>query len=140
MSIDIFWTLGKIIVFTVVYILGRLKYSCGWLLPLFFASIQDHFYYKRAIKKAATHSALQLDEKDTLLSRLDEIPAWVLFPDYERSEWINKIVGHLWPRINNIVLENFKSFETTLQQNPILRSFTFKKVNLGKVVSMRLIQ
>ena len=76
-----------------------------------------------------------MDEKDAIYSRLDEIPAWVLFPDYERCEWFNKIFNQLWPRINNIVLKSVKDFEPILQQNPILRNFAIKKVDFGKIVS-----
>lgn len=136
MKMDIFWSFSKIAVFTAVYVIGRLNFAFGWLLPLFFASIQDHFYYKRTLRKAVTHTALKLNEKDTLLARLDEIPAWVLFPDFERSEWINKIVTQLWPRINDILLKSLRDFEPILQQNKILRTFEFKKVNLGKIVSI----
>lgn len=135
MNIDIFWTFGKILVFTIVYILGRLDYSVLWIVPLFFTSIQDHIRQNRAVKKAATHAALRMDEQDAIYSRLDEIPAWVLFPDYERCEWINKIISQLWPRINNIVLKTLKDLEPVLQQNKILRNFTIKKIDFGKVVS-----
>ena len=136
MNIDIFWTCGKILIFTLVYILGRLNYSFAWIVPLFFTSIQDHIRNKRAVNKAATHAALKMNEQDAIYSRLDEIPAWVLFPDYERCEWINKIINQLWPRINNIVLKSLKDLEPVLQQNQILRNFTIKKVDFGKVVSM----
>lgn len=139
MGNDLFWTCSKILVYTIVYILGRLNYSFAWIVPLFFTSIQDHIRNKRAVNKAATHAALKMDDKDGIYSRLDEIPAWVLFPDYERCEWINKIINQLWPRINNIVLKSLKDLEPVLQQNPILRNFTIKKVDFGKIVSKLLI-
>ncbi|XP_070496220.1 extended synaptotagmin-2-like [Chironomus tepperi] len=116
-----------------VYILGRLNYSFAWIVPLFLTSIHDHIRNKRAVNKAATHRALKMNEQDAIYSRLDEIPAWVLFPDYERCEWINTIVNQLWPRINNIVLKSLKDLEPVLQQNHILRNFTIKKVDFGKI-------
>lgn len=41
----------------------------------------------REIKKAAA----LIDEKDALEYRIDDLPSWVLFPDVDRAEWLNKV-------------------------------------------------
>lgn len=39
------------------------------------------------LKKAAA----MIDEKDALKYRIDDLPSWVLFPDVDRAEWLNKV-------------------------------------------------
>lgn len=46
-------------------------------------------YKNRQLKKAAA----QIDEKDALKYRIDDLPSWVVFPDVDRAEWLNKVSG-----------------------------------------------
>lgn len=135
MNADILSTFSKILVFTAVYVFGRLNFSIGCLVPLFYVAVQDHFLIQRRIRKAATHAALGLSERDTLVQRLDDIPTWVIFPDYERVEWLNKILKKMWPHVDKIVVEKMLELEPVLQQNPMLQSLIFGKISLGKLVS-----
>jgi Ca2+-dependent lipid-binding protein len=138
MNTEYVWLLGKILLYTVSFYLGRLNFSLAWLMPFIYSTIQDHFNQKRRVQKAATQAALRLDERDIILSRLDDIPAWVLFPDFERVEWINKIVRRLWPTVNYFVSNMVTELEPMLHQHNLLRTFKFVKIDLGQIVSLEL--
>ena len=42
--------------------------------------------------------------KEKILGRIQDLPNWVFFPDYERSEWINEILHQLWPSLEGFVI------------------------------------
>lgn len=44
-----------------------------------------------AKKHALKTAAAMIDEKDALEYRIDDLPSWVLFPDVDRAEWLNKV-------------------------------------------------
>lgn len=33
------------------------------------------------------------------MAQLQDLPAWVQFPDTERVEWLNKVIHQLWPYV-----------------------------------------
>ena len=42
--------------------------------------------------------------KEQILARIQDLPNWVLFPDFERSEWFNQILSQLWPSLEGLIL------------------------------------
>lgn len=133
---DIFWILTKFAVYSFIYVFGRFYYDISWFIPLFFTALRDYAKRKRELQMAATQCALKMQDRDAVLGRLgrlDEIPAWVLFPDLERAEWLNLIIKRFWPNLNEILVMHVKNFEEKLQG--ILTSFKFTKIELGNVVS-----
>lgn len=75
-----------------------------------------------------------MTDRQAVLGRLDEVPAWVLFPDYERMEWFNEIVRRVWPVFNEILEEHVRKFEEKLRDSSGLSTFKFTTINLGKSV------
>jgi Ca2+-dependent lipid-binding protein len=134
MDEEMFGIVYKFLVFTFVYFIGRWNFSINWLFPIFITTVQDYFNRKRNVKKNSTRTALQLCESDRVLSRLDDVPAWVLFPDFEKAEWMNQMLKQLWPKINRFVERTVRNFQPLLQQQKILQSFRFIKIDLGNVV------
>lgn len=70
------------------------------------------------------------------MTSFDEVPAWVMFPDVERAEWINKIVRHLWPDLKDLVEQQLKDFEPKIQRIDYLSGFKFSKIDFGTIVSV----
>ncbi|KAG5667149.1 hypothetical protein PVAND_015146 [Polypedilum vanderplanki] len=103
------------------------------LFPFFLSSIKEHFSQMRYFQRAVTQATMRMDERDIILSRLDEIPTWVLFPDYERVQWLNKIIKHFWPTVNYFVVNLVKDIEPILHQQNMLRTFKFQKIDLGQI-------
>jgi hypothetical protein len=42
--------------------------------------------------------------KEKILARIQDLPNWVLFPDFERSEWFNQILDQLWPSLEGFII------------------------------------
>jgi Ca2+-dependent lipid-binding protein len=131
-ELQLLWTFGKILSLTFIYLLGRFQFSFTWLLPIFYKSIRDFLYKKD--EKNDTQVALWLDEKKVLLNKLEDIPSWVLFPDFERAEWLNEILKQFWPKINHVVLQIVKELEPKLQRIELMKNFKFDKIHFGKIV------
>ncbi|KAK4835230.1 hypothetical protein QYF36_007117 [Acer negundo] len=64
-----------------------------------------------------------LEEFDTtvLHELLPEIPIWVKDPDYERVDWLNKMVFYMWPYLDKAI-----SREIRRQAEPILAEYSEK--------------
>ena len=43
--------------------------------------------------------------KEKILARIQDLPNWVYFPDYDRSEWINRILNQLWPSLEEMIIK-----------------------------------
>ncbi|KAA3464652.1 synaptotagmin-3-like isoform X1 [Gossypium australe] len=69
----------------------------GLLLGFYF------FIYSKPkiVQEPITRRVSQLDNT-ALLNLLHDIPLWVKCPDYERVDWLNKIIADMWPYLNKI--------------------------------------
>ena len=50
--------------------------------------------------------------KEQILARIQDLPNWVLFPDFERSEWFNQILSQLWPSLEGLILSKVSNFDS----------------------------
>lgn len=138
---DVFWILTKFAVYSFIYALGHFYFDISWFIPLFFTTLRDYAKRKHELRKTATQCALRRENRDAVLSRLerlDEIPAWVIFPDQERAEWLNTLLRQFWPNLNEIVVMRVRKFEEQLKKSPLLSTFKFTKIELGNAVSLKL--
>jgi Ca2+-dependent lipid-binding protein len=118
--------LGRVVVIGFVYIMGRYDFSFGWLMPLLFSTFQRNLLQPSRTEK--------LTDRPAVVS-LQEVPAWAIFPDVERTEWVNMIVSHFWPKIDHVLARLLKAkLQPKLQMIPLLRSFKFTTLNLGSNV------
>ncbi|XP_030054597.1 extended synaptotagmin-2 isoform X2 [Microcaecilia unicolor] len=118
-----------------VYLLGYLGLSFTWLL----LALLVVFFWKRRRGDASSRlgralAFLQSEERGVRLRfSTADLPAWVHFPDTERTEWLNKTVKHMWPFICQFVE---KLFRETIQPavrgaNSHLSTFSFTKIEMG---------
>lgn len=71
------------------------------------------------MRKTITQISMEtISEEDYLSARLDDLPPWVVFPDFEKSDWLNGILKKFWPialeRLNQSIMkaaENFNNFK-----------------------------
>lgn len=75
---------------------GHFAFSFLWI--IFFVILyvlKSHMWICREQKRTRLRNII-LCEQDAVIAqfggRLDELPAWVQFPDIERLEWVNKVV------------------------------------------------
>ena len=81
-----------------VYVFGFFKLDLRWLLLFLAASYLIYVWLKHGEESVAGGTAALL-------------PAWVLSPDMQRSEWVNAIFRQLWPHVEESLKRAFEEFE-----------------------------
>ncbi|VDM12278.1 unnamed protein product, partial [Wuchereria bancrofti] len=77
-----------------------------------------------------------LKEREVILAQLQDLPAWVQFPDTERVEWLNKVILQLWPYIteySKYFMREYIEPEVKSQLPAIFKSFKFTKMDMGDI-------
>lgn len=94
---SILYTVGKkVAIVGSIYLVGYMGWSVAWLIAPVILSVAREQLGKTSEKKRDIAKASALaSEKDVILARIDELPAWVYFPDVERAEWLNKVAFNL---------------------------------------------
>ncbi|KAF2883924.1 hypothetical protein ILUMI_22241 [Ignelater luminosus] len=131
-------TVKKISTVAVIYFVGYMQWSMGWFMgPIVLLVIRDQYRKVKERKSRVAQTCALANEEDVVLARLDDLPAWVFFPDIERAEWLNKIVKQLWPNINHYVRDMIRDkVQPKLQkklQKYKLNGFKFEKIILGSI-------
>ncbi|CAK1548474.1 unnamed protein product [Leptosia nina] len=128
----------KVSIVGAVYLVGYMQWSVAWLIgPVILSVMRDQWRkeneYRRNIAKIAAVSS----EKDVVLARLDDLPAWVFFPDVERAEWLNRILLQVWPNVNHFAKTLLKDLiEPAVAEslsNYKLNGFKFERMILGTI-------
>lgn len=130
----------KVAVVGVVYFIGYMNWSVAWLLcPLLLSVIRDQYRSKHDIRRAVAKASATASDKEVILARLNDLPAWVFFPDVERCEWLNRILKQVWPNANQFTRNLIKqSIEPNVQKALAgykLNGFKFDRMILGTIVS-----
>ncbi|XP_051167181.1 extended synaptotagmin-1 isoform X3 [Leptopilina boulardi] len=117
---------------------GYMNFSLAWLIaPVVLTVWRTERKKDHELKRLMAQATALSKEKDVIASRMDELPSWVYFPDFDRAEWLNKILCKVWPSINHFVRDLFKS---TIQPAIIqslseykMKGFQFERLVLGRI-------
>lgn len=95
---------------------GYFNYSIAWLIaPIAFSVWKAECKKDNELRMLTTQASALAKEKVMIMGRIDELPSWVYFPDFDRAEWLNRvcIIIYLCYIINGIILSflNFKLFD-----------------------------
>ncbi|XP_044595358.1 extended synaptotagmin-2 isoform X1 [Cotesia glomerata] len=117
---------------------GYMNWSIGWLLPPVILSVWKVENSRSAeLKRLTAQAAVMAREKDVITSRLDELPSWVYFPDFDRVEWLNKILYKVWPGMNHLVRDIVKEkIQPAIVQSLSeykMTGFQFGRLVLGRI-------
>lgn len=80
-----------------------------------------------------------LAERDTesLLGLLPEIPLWVKNPDYDRVDWLNKLIDYMWPYLDKAICKMVKNIVKPIIAEQIpkykIDSVEFETLTLGSL-------
>lgn len=121
-----------------VWMVGYLRFSVSWILIAVLGYVVYAAVYRRKRKAKRTTAPSTVDDgnEETVLARVEELPAWVYFPDTERAEWLNKVIQQMWPYISKLVENILKhSVEPIINRNlpAKLTPFKFEKICLGDI-------
>ncbi|CAI5468894.1 unnamed protein product [Closterium sp. Yama58-4] len=85
---------------------------------------------KELIPEGATLKEEELQEYYSYL------PPWVSNPDYERVDWMNKLIAEMWPYLNKAISEQIREIATPIlkaQQPAFIETLAFQEVDLGTI-------
>jgi len=90
---SVLYSVGKkIAIVGSIYLVGYMGWSVAWLIaPVILSVARDQLAKTSEKKRDIAKASAMASEKDVILARIDELPAWVYFPDVERAEWLNKV-------------------------------------------------
>lgn len=75
-----------------VYLVGYMGWSVAWLVtPVVLAVTREYWRHSNQLRRSIAQASATANEKDVILARINDLPAWVYFPDIERCEWINRV-------------------------------------------------
>ncbi|CAH1401611.1 unnamed protein product [Nezara viridula] len=122
----------------IVYLFGYFNISPAWLLgPLVLSVLREEWKKEKQLKRNIAKAAALSNEKDVILARVDDLPAWVFFPDIERAEWVNRILSQVWPNVNHYAKDIIKDkIEPAVQESLLMynmKGFSFQKMRLGSI-------
>ncbi|XP_070496285.1 extended synaptotagmin-2 isoform X1 [Chironomus tepperi] len=128
----------KVAVVGIVYFVGYMNWSVAWLIcPLLLSVIRDQIRGQHDIRRQVAKASALANDKDVILARLNDLPAWVFFPDVERCEWLNRILKQVWPNANHFARNMIKeSIEPNVQkalEGYKLNGFKFERMILGTI-------
>ncbi|XP_044743931.1 extended synaptotagmin-2-A isoform X2 [Chrysoperla carnea] len=128
----------KIATVGAVYLIGYMNWSVAWLIgPVVLSVIRDQWKKEKEIKRNIAKASALSNEKDVILARIDELPAWVFFPDVDRAEWLNRIIKQLWPNVNQYARNLIKDvIEPKVNEALVaykMYGFRFERLILGTI-------
>lgn len=96
---------------------GYLNYSIAWLIvPIAFSVWKTECKKDNELRMLTTQASALAEEKVLIMGRIDELPSWVYFPDFDRAEWLNRvcIMIYLYYIINGIISSFLIVLETKI--------------------------
>ncbi|XP_073310124.1 synaptotagmin-3-like isoform X1 [Primulina huaijiensis] len=85
--------------------------------------------------KEPTTKSIQVLDSNSLLDLLLELPRWVTSPDFERVDWLNKLILHMWPYMDKASCKIIKSSAELTFAEYIgkfqIKSIEFDRLTLG---------
>lgn len=128
----------KVVTVGIIYFVGYMGWSVAWLItPVILSVAREQWRTKNETRRNVAKASALASDKEVILARLGDLPAWVFFPDVERCEWLNRILKQVWPNANffakNLIKE---SIEPNIQQALAgykLNGFKFDRMILGTI-------
>lgn len=130
--------LTKLATAGIIWSWGYLNLNIAWLIgPIALIAWKTERRKDNELKLITAQASVMAKEKELIMSRLDELPSWVYFPDFDRAEWLNKILYKVWPNINQFARELCKqSIEPAILEKLAefkIKGFQFERLVLGRI-------
>lgn len=134
----VYSVLKKVAIVGAIYFVGYMGWSMAWLItPIMFSVTREQWKKSSQLKRDISILSAISSERDVILAKITDLPAWVYFPDVERCEWVNKILHQVWPNANHFAKELVRdSIEPNVAKALAgykLNGFKFDRIILGQV-------
>ncbi|CAN0906209.1 SYT2 [Linum grandiflorum] len=92
------------------------------------------YFQPTDVKDPAVRPLVEQDS-ETLQRMFPEIPLWVKNPDYDRVDWLNKFIAHMWPYLDKAICKTAKEIAKPIIAEQIpkykIDSIEFEMLTLG---------
>ncbi|XP_012535565.2 extended synaptotagmin-2 isoform X2 [Monomorium pharaonis] len=128
----------KLVTAGIIWGWGYFNYSIAWLIaPIAFSVWKAERKRDNELKTITAQANVLAKEKELIVSRMNELPSWVYFPDFDRAEWLNRILYKVWPSMNEFVRQLCKqSIEPSIVEKLTeykIKGFQFGRLVLGRI-------
>ncbi|XP_065637156.1 synaptotagmin-3 isoform X2 [Quercus suber] len=117
-------------------LLGIIGFGIGIPLGLLLGFLLFIYVEPDDVKEPISRPIHEFDT-NSLLDILPEIPLWVKHPDYDRIDWLNKLLSDMWPYLDKAICDVIKSTAEPVFAEYIgkfkLKSVEFKNLSLGTI-------
>ena len=82
----------KVATVGIIWGVGYFNWNFAWLIPpIAFVVLKGERKKDGELKRLTAQATALSKEKIIIENRIDELPTWVYFPDYDRAEWLNGV-------------------------------------------------
>ncbi|KAG8380511.1 hypothetical protein BUALT_Bualt06G0023300 [Buddleja alternifolia] len=112
----------------------------GFVIGLLFGVLIGFYFFIYSESQDVEDPEIKpLFELDTvaLEDLMPEIPLWVKSPDYDRVDWLNKFISHMWPFLDKAICSIIRSTAEPIFADYVgkfkIESIEFKNLSLGNL-------
>ncbi|KAL7303855.1 hypothetical protein TKK_0003977 [Trichogramma kaykai] len=136
--------LFKLATVGVIWGMGYLQLNFAWLIPpIAYAVLKGERKKDGDLKRMTAQATALCKDRIIIENRIDDLPTWVYFPDYDRAEWLNGILYKAWPSINHFGRDLCKTIIQDAIAERLLdyqkkipglgKDFRFDRIVLGRI-------
>lgn len=82
----------KLATASIIWGWGYYNFSIAWLIaPIAFSVWKAERKRDNELRAITAQASVLAKEKELIVGRIDELPSWVYFPDFDRAEWLNRV-------------------------------------------------
>ncbi|PIN12477.1 hypothetical protein CDL12_14902 [Handroanthus impetiginosus] len=117
-------------------ILGLFGFGIGSTVGLVIGYFLFIFHQPTDVENPEIHPLIEQNSED-LQKLLPEIPVWIKNPDYDRIDWLNKFMEHMWPYLDKAICKMAKQIAEPIIAEQIpkykIDSVEFEELTLGSL-------
>ncbi|KAL0760409.1 hypothetical protein Bca101_076559 [Brassica carinata] len=121
---------------TISTILGTFGFGFGTTVGIVIGYYLFIYHQSTDVQDPEIKPLVELDS-ETIATMFPEIPLWVKNPDFDRIDWLNKLIGHMWPYMNKAICNMTKSIAKPIIAEQIpnykIDSVEFEMLTLGSL-------
>ncbi|KAI3447586.1 hypothetical protein Pfo_004251 [Paulownia fortunei] len=118
-------------------LLGIIGFGVGIPIGLVLGFFVFIYFEPRDAKKDPVTESLNEFDSSSIIDLIPELPLWVMSPDYERVDWLNKFILDMWPYFDKAACGIIKSSAEATFAEYIgkfqIKSIYFERLTLGNL-------
>ncbi|KAL9244037.1 hypothetical protein vseg_017854 [Gypsophila vaccaria] len=111
---------------------------CGFGVGTTFGLVIGYYFFiyfqSTEVKDPEVRPVIELDA-EALTRLLPDIPLWVKNPDFDRVDWLNKFIQHMWPYLDKAICKTAREISKPIIAEQIpkykVESVDFQTLSLG---------